>query len=82
MKESNRKRVEVAYFKRNGEVYRVVEEFVVGEYSESGVIQKVKGRLRFSRMDVVILDGGDGVRPYIKPYLIRTDNKTESLGLF
>lgn len=73
MKETDRKRVKVAYFRGNGEVYRIEEEYVNGLYSEREIISRVINNLKYSGMDIVILDGGDNVRPLIKPFLYKND---------
>jgi len=76
MLEKDRKRVYVSYFKESGEHYRTVEEFTVGKYSEREIIERVLANLRYTRMDVVVMDGNDGVRPYLRPYLLKYDKKT------
>jgi len=75
MLEKDRKRVYVTYFKESGEHYRTVEEFTVGIYAEREIIGRILEKLRYSRMDVVVMDGNDGVRPYIRPYLVKYDKK-------
>lgn len=75
MLERNRKRVYVAYLKDSGETYRVEEEYTVGKYNEREIVETALQRLRYNGMDVVVLDGEDGVRPYIKPFLKKIDKK-------
>lgn len=69
--EDVRKRVKVLYFKKNGEIYRTEEEFIVGVYSQEGIVQEVINKVRYKGLDFVILDGEDGVRPVVQPQLVK-----------
>lgn len=71
MIEEERKRLRVVYFKSNGEVFQQEEEYVVGTLSQEIIIASVIQKVRYAEMDYVILDGEDGVRPYVRPYLQR-----------
>lgn len=71
MTEVERKRLTVVYFNPTGEMYRTEEEFVVGVYSQEGIIEACKKKVRYKGMDFVIMDGGDGVRPYVLPHLTK-----------
>lgn len=78
LREKNKKRVNVVYFKSTGETYRMEEEYVVGEFSQRGIVAELGKRISYKGMDYVILDGGDGVRPFIQPHLHIEDKKPTS----
>lgn len=81
MEELERKRVNVIYFKPSGEMYRKEEENVTGVYSQEGIVREVLKKVRYTGMDLVIVDGEDGVRPYLIPYLEKvTKRLTGSRG--
>jgi len=81
MREKDIKKLYVVYFKEDGSMYRIEEEYTKGLYVEKDIVNRVLGRLRYSKMDVVVYDGGDNVRPYIKPFLKKYDkNKSISKG--
>lgn len=69
--EDKRKRVYVLYFKSNGEVFQKEEEYVIGIFTQELIVEAVTKKIRYSEMDYVILDGEDGVRPYVRPHLQR-----------
>lgn len=81
-----KKKVDVIYFKTNGDIYRVEEEYLVGVYSQEGVEEEViTNRVRYRGMDLVILDGGDGQRPLVRPKLVRaarTETGSKGFGRF
>lgn len=75
MKEKERKRIQVIYFKTNGELYSIEEEYVVGIYNQDEIVHEIRtNKVRYQGLDYVILDGEDGVRPYIKAHLIKGSN--------
>lgn len=81
MEEKELKKLKVAYFKEDGKIYRLEEEYTIGLFVEEDIVNKILGRLRYSKMDVVVFDGGDNVRPYVKPYLKKYDkNRSISKG--
>ena len=76
------KAVHVYYFKEDGEFYDKVEELVPGEWGYTYIIKEMKKRRRHSSLDMLVMDSGDGVLPYITPYLDKVMVDTEYKGFF
>lgn len=75
MEEKDRKRILILYFKSNGELYQQEEEYVVGVFSQKGIIQEGLKKVRYTGHDIIIMDGGDGVRPFVRPFLTKAESK-------
>ena len=80
MDESVKKAI-VHYFKPTGEFYATDERVLPSEWSYDYMVGVIVENRRYTTMDMVILDGGDGKSPYIKPYMSKAQQDSKK-GFF
>lgn len=76
------KKVTIHYFKSTGEFYDTDERLLPLEWSYDYMLSVLLERRKYATMDMVILDGGDGKHPYIKPYMGKAQQNTGKKGFF